>query len=268
MEKLKLIRKLNNESGKSIFMALFLLLVCVVVSVVIVTVAITSIMHVDSNKISNQEYLACSSAAGLIKDSLAGSVYEKIDMKWVANDYSTSNKDEEVEETTKNDWKTTSETPSNMKPFAKKIVDAILNDSATLPTGSFTINVNDVDGVGSVTVDYKLVIATTPSSGSGSSGTSNTETTSYSLKFKLESKYNDKSDGYRMSMVIPIDKNIDGPNGDGKESSPCLKEAHYKWDGNLRTHNYSKYKTTTTITWQNAKGTGISITRGWDAYEK
>ena len=262
MEKLKLIRKLNNESGKSIFMALFLLLVCVVVSVVIVTVAITSIMHVDSNKISNQEYLACSSAADLIKDSLAGSVYEKIVMEWEAEDstYQAENKSE----IQYNNWNTT---PNNMKVFAKeKIVDAILENSTTLPTGSFTINVNNVDGVGNVTVDYKLVTAPTTSTEGSSSGSDKKNTTSYNLKFKLEAKYDDDSEGYRMSMVIPIDKVVDGPNHDSDEEN-CFSSPKHTKNKKTQKHTFYKYKTTTTITWRNANGTGISITRGWDAYD-
>ncbi len=257
----KLMRKLNNESGKSIFMALLLLLVAVVVSVVIVTVAVTSVMHVQDNKTSQQEYLACASAANLIKDCVAGSEYEKVYTEWVANDSYTKYIDEIEDTSTSEKW-TTNKTPKDMKSFAEKI--AILNGT-TNPSGKFTISISN-NTENNVTVDYKLITGE-PKTDSERTGTT---VTTYSLKFKLSAKHDENSNEYRMTMVVPITKTI--VTSSDTDNASCKKTGSkhtYKlrWTTYIANHKFTKNETTTTITWQNANGTGIAITKGWDEYD-
>ncbi len=262
----KLMRKLNNESGKSIFMALLLLLVAVVVSVVIVTVAVTSVMHVQDNKTSQQEYLACASAANLIKDCVAGSEYEKVYTEWVANDSYTKYIDEIEDTSTSEKW-TTNKTPKDMKSFAEKIVEAILNGTTNL-SGKFTISINN-NTENNVTVDYKLITGE-PKTDSERTGTT---VTTYSLKFKLSAKHDENSNEYRMTMVVPITKKVT-QNIEKNLNESCKTGKHTETKGwgflsytQKASHDFTVKSTTTTITWQNAKGTGIAITKGWDEYD-
>lgn len=260
-----IMRKLNNTSGKSIFMALLLLLVAVVVSVVIVTVAITSVMHVQDNKTSQQEYLACASAADLIKDCVAGSEYVQTYTEWIANDKYTDDKDLTEKTETSADW-STGKKPKGMQAFAEEIVEPILKGTNN-PQGEFTISVNG-DTNNKVTVDYKLVNVKTVNDPEKP----NTTVTSYCLKFKLSSKYDEDSNEYRMTMVVPITKTVVTQSEKNQKQQCKLKSPHVKRGGYNRgetvSHNFTKDVTTTTITWENANGTGIAITKGWDEYDK
>ena len=268
MEKLMLTRKLNNKSGKSIFMALFLLLVCVVVSVVIVTVAVTSVMHVDDNKTSNQEYLACSSAAELIKDSVAGSVYTYTYGQYKATVGSVS---EDLPSTF--DYENEETKANGMKAFVEKVSQIIKGlDESTAATGllytyDFAIEQRDVSDT-SVAVECKLMR-------NGSK--------SYEMRFKLEAQDDEEgSHGYRMSMVVPIIKETADPKNSGVEKEyECqydkwrTSSKHYDTTWSLlggmsyskKTHTFYRWDTVTTVTWESASNTALSITKGWSAYD-
>lgn len=64
--------KLHSSSGASILMALLLLLVALMVSLVILSAAISAVKAVRSDREQQQLYLTVSSAAELIRDSIAG----------------------------------------------------------------------------------------------------------------------------------------------------------------------------------------------------
>ncbi len=213
----KLMRKLNNGSGKTIFMALLLLLVAVVVSVVIVTVAVTSVMHVQDNKTSQQEYLACSSAANLIKDCVAGSTYTYTEMEGTY----------QYTKPTKNGGGTTTDnetkldippeekiTPENgsMENFVKTLSQVVREADWASATGElypekdFTVKQNVNDIIYDVSVKCKLV------------KNSDIEN-QFLLKFKL-SCADEGSQGYVMSMVIPLTKSKPPRAGD-KRSYEC-----------------------------------------------
>jgi hypothetical protein len=202
-------RKLNNKSGNSIMMALLLLLVATVVSIVIVTVALTSTMHVDDNRTSQQEYLACVSAAEMLRDGLAGSTYtyeEKsgeypyLNKEYVDEEYTniwgeTKTRSVLKEVTKKETYnpeptsKTTA-TNDNLKNFVTKVSEAIRDGSSWITTsGTFKVSQTDIDANNPVEAYWKI--------------TQSSDRKFY-LKVKLSYKQSEESDGYRMTLVIPI----------------------------------------------------------------
>ena len=177
---------------------------------VIVTVAVTSVMHVQDNKTSQQEYLACASAAELIKDCVAGNTYtytEKTGTYTYNKSQDWWGNTETGTETKKID-PTEEITPTNgdMENFVKTISRVVRDadwDSATgelYTEDSFTVKQSVNDIIYAVDVKCKLV---------KNSGIKN----QFLLKFKL-SCAGESSEGYVMSMVIPLTKS----NPDAKDT--------------------------------------------------
>ena len=279
----KLMRKLNNKSGKSIFMALLLLLVAVVVSVVIVTVAITSVMHVQDNKTSQQEYLACASAADLIKDCVAGSTYTYTEMTGTY-EYNKSvdyygNVTKGTETITITPTEEVTPVKGNMENFVKKVSQSIrdidwLNSTGEFYNSEFTIT---QDKMSDVNVKCKVVKYSKHQN-------------SFLLKLKLSTKAKDDSQGYVMSMVIPLTKSKPEKPGD-QQAYDCTLE--YYWDvlslwgynydyrsehretgkkGNIKENELKKHLfnityDVTEIKWESANTTGITISKGAENYE-
>lgn len=256
-------RKLNNKSGNSIMMALLLLLVATVVSIVIVTVALTSTMHVDDNRTSQQEYLACVSAAEMLRDGLNGSEYVYKDQTWTytwtytEKEWSWSSGWSNV---TKTDTETLNEYPEDtnskiLENFVTELSTAVRQDeskntAAALITKAFTItqsdeNIYDVEA--SCSLWYK-------------------DTNSYVLKINLETIADDDSVGYRMSMSIPIKCDISNPETVENQTHKCKtsssSKSHYNnndTDRKNKQHSTFAVSTiTTTITWGQGK-----ISKGW-----
>ena len=242
----KLMRKLNNKSGKSIFMALLLLLVAVVVSVVIVTVAITSVMHVQDNKTSQQEYLACASAAEMLRDVLDESTYIQTDTKTTKYTYDWySYKYVAGEPTTSTTYKAGDTNRSEMAALIKYVSEGILKNE-TVAEKDFTVKVSGMKPE-EVTASVKLV----------SKGTNSAGESAYELRFKFYAQADSDSQGYRMSMVVPIVK------GSPKVKADYNTRETYSRDEG---YTYSNVKETTiTVTWG---GSGTKISKGWDAYDK
>ena len=246
MGKCRLARKLNNESGKSIFMALFLLLVCVVVSVVIVTVAVTSVMHVDDNKTSNQEYLACESAARLINDCLEEKKYTHTT---IVGTY-----------TYNNGWSSESYTPDpteslvkgNLASFANTLSRAIKNDDGTsskleLESGSFDIT---QDEMYKVSATYNLAQSSTEETLA-----SGEKVKKYSLVILLETQNDEDSHGYRMKMTIPVTRSIPKATEGKLQNVECQRTGRNK---HSYKHTFDTTTTTVTVTWSAA-----TISEGW-----
>ena len=63
-------KKLKNEQGVTILMALLLVLTAAVVSAVILSAALSAARRVNSDRTAQQNYLAVSSAAELVRDSI------------------------------------------------------------------------------------------------------------------------------------------------------------------------------------------------------
>ena len=78
-------KKLKNERGESILMALLLLLLASVISALILTAATNAAHHLRNDRKAQQNYLTVSSAAELIRDSILQEsytrVWEKVTMK-------------------------------------------------------------------------------------------------------------------------------------------------------------------------------------------
>lgn len=71
----RICKKLKSQSGASLIIALVLLLVCVMVGSVILSSATGNADKMRKREAEQQEYLALSSAAELIRTSLGGTVY-------------------------------------------------------------------------------------------------------------------------------------------------------------------------------------------------
>ena len=63
-------KKLKNEQGVTILMALLLVLTAAVVSAVILSAALSAARRVNGDRTAQQNYLAVSSAAELVRDSI------------------------------------------------------------------------------------------------------------------------------------------------------------------------------------------------------
>ena len=70
-------KKLKNNSGATILMALLLILLAMAVGAAILTAAFSAAHHMKSDREAQQNYLTVSSAAELIRDSIAGDKYER-----------------------------------------------------------------------------------------------------------------------------------------------------------------------------------------------
>ena len=83
-------KKLKNNSGATILMALLLILLAMAVGAAILTAAVSAAPHMKSDREAQQNYLTVSSAAELIRDSIAGDKYER-----TMTETHTANTDEE-----------------------------------------------------------------------------------------------------------------------------------------------------------------------------
>lgn len=70
-------KKLKNEQGVTILMALLLVLTAAVVSTVILSAALSAARRVNGDRTAQQNYLAVSSAAELVRDSIDKMQYTK-----------------------------------------------------------------------------------------------------------------------------------------------------------------------------------------------
>lgn len=71
-------KKLKNERGESILMALLLLLLASVISALILTAATNAAHHLRNDRKAQQNYLTVSSAAELIRDSILQESYTRL----------------------------------------------------------------------------------------------------------------------------------------------------------------------------------------------
>lgn len=71
-------RKLKNERGESILMALLLLLLASVISALILTAATSAAHHLRNDRKAQQNYLTVSSAAELIRDSVLNEQFQRV----------------------------------------------------------------------------------------------------------------------------------------------------------------------------------------------
>ena len=70
-------KKVKNNSGATILMALLLILLATAVGAAVLTAAVSAARHLRSDREAQQNYLTVSSAAELIRDSIAGDKYTR-----------------------------------------------------------------------------------------------------------------------------------------------------------------------------------------------
>ena len=70
-------KKVKNNSGATILMALLLILLATAVGAAVLTAAVSAARHLRSDREAQQNYLTVSSAAELIRDSITGQTYER-----------------------------------------------------------------------------------------------------------------------------------------------------------------------------------------------
>ena len=70
-------KKVKNNSGATILMALLLILLSTAVGAAVLTAAVSAARHLRSDREAQQNYLTVSSAAELIRDSIAGDKYTR-----------------------------------------------------------------------------------------------------------------------------------------------------------------------------------------------
>ena len=103
-------KKLKNEQGMTILMALLLVLTAAVVSAVILSAALSAARRVNGDRTAQQNYLAVSSAAELVRDSIRTQKYVK-----TVTTETTVVKDEATgEERTKVEVKTEEDCPTGL----------------------------------------------------------------------------------------------------------------------------------------------------------
>ena len=70
-------KKVKNNSGATILMALLLILLATAVGAAVLTAAVSAARHLRSDREAQQNYLTVSSAAELIRDSINGQTYQR-----------------------------------------------------------------------------------------------------------------------------------------------------------------------------------------------
>ena len=70
-------KRLKNNSGATILMALLLILLATAVGAAVLTAAVSAARHLRSDREAQQNYLTVSSAAELIRDSITGQTYQR-----------------------------------------------------------------------------------------------------------------------------------------------------------------------------------------------
>ena len=283
----RIARKLNNKSGNSIMMALLLLLVATVVSIVIVTVALTSTMHVTDNKQSQQEYLACVSAANMLRDGLNGSKYEYSTESGITTKKYTLYEPKYIYEyiydySEYEDYETIAETTPQPKTTSKILDDFVTSVSETIKSNTsedpdvplFTdrkFEITQAD-MYEVTATCKLAYVdkeVRPGTATGNVTSLTTTIYNYDLKINLQTQADESSQGYRMSITIPISKSVEKK--EYTDSRTCQHtyweqgNEHYNRKGKYgsktkKDHDFNMTKITTTYVWG---GNGTKISKGW-----
>lgn len=138
------IKKCNNTSGASIFIALLFFLMCSVAGSVVLTAASTSSERLVSLKKDEQSYYSVVSAAKLLKKEIEGEKYSRYQVKSKSGDLITEGYTEE---------------PSKgMQEFVKKAADEVFRSSDTFSAtyrDSWIIKVSD-SSIEEVTAQFSM----------------------------------------------------------------------------------------------------------------
>ena len=147
-------RRLRDNSGKTILLALVLMMLAMVVGAVILTAAASAARTVRRDRQSQQDYLAVSSAAELIRDSILSDQYSREVIRYLAPDAAGV----EVE----TDRKETVVQPTGLMKDWLSAGIAVPNDSdGTVPGCTDTIRVSvspqtGNEALGAVTAEFTM----------------------------------------------------------------------------------------------------------------
>ena len=143
MLKHKIQRKLHSESGVSILLALVVLLVASFISVTLLSASSSSVKTSSKNQTSIQDNLTLDSACKLLKTTLNGQSYQ-------AN--GSVNESSQFQIT---GWDNTKYQPTFPGTWA--ISTAVINESSSVTSDSFTISVEGINEIKDVTGNYAIV---------------------------------------------------------------------------------------------------------------
>ena len=171
-------KKLHNEAGSSMLMALLFLLVAVMVSVVILSAAISASASVRSDRAQQQAMLTVSSAAELLRDSLASEEgrYQEITTYVYPNNWQGGNPKTE---------QTTQEASGNFSEILNAAVKYLGQYSSAVFSDNYTI---EADRFEPVSLDLKI--------------THDQGTDTYKLRAEFE---NVTDSGHTCRMVLTMD---------------------------------------------------------------
>ena len=240
MIKVDLKRKLNNNEGKTILMALFLLLVAIVVSVVIIGAATTAAHQLNDNKDAQQAYLTASSAAQLFRDEIEGRTYTKSVIKYTKTNSNPYAPDKE-------DAVTNPTVSGELKPLIESVLTKIMADTTTDGTFEYSVplsnkkvevETSNIDAFDEVYIDVDVTGGLLDET-----GTSSRSNYSYNMGITFEVKGENDEQGYRLALRIPITKTIEVTTA----TTENYQYTYYNWIGQKKT-GYAKYNTTTTTT--------------------
>ena len=146
-------RRLRDKSGKTILLALVLMMLAMVVGAVILSAAHSAARTVRRDRQSQQDYLAVSSAAELIRDSILSDQYSREVIRYLAPDAAGV----EVE----TDRKETVVQPTGLMKDWLSAGIAVPNDDGTVPGCTDTIRVSvspqtGNEALGAVTAEFTM----------------------------------------------------------------------------------------------------------------
>lgn len=139
-------KKLHNETGSSMLMALLFLLVAILVSVVILSAAISATAAVRSDQAQQQAMLTVSSAAELLRDSLASEEGSYKEITTFVYPYN-------AKYGTPTTSKTTQEASGNFSEILNNAVKFLGQYPSAISSGTYTI---EAQGLESVSMNLKI----------------------------------------------------------------------------------------------------------------
>lgn len=142
MLKHKIQRKLHSESGVSILLALVVLLVASFISVTLLSASSSSVKTSSRNQTSIQDNLTLDSACKLLKSTLNGQRYHANGSVNESSQFQIAGWDTEYN-------------PSF--PGTLAISTAVINESSSVTSDSFTISVEGINEIKDVTGNYAIV---------------------------------------------------------------------------------------------------------------
>lgn len=170
----RIISKLNSSSGNTLMMALLFLLVAVVVSVIVLSGASTAARRVKFDRDQQQAYLALSSAAQLMRDSILDDSYKIVVTQYERRDDSVEIKED-----------------NTVIEKAAKEFGKLLNDAVEHIAKFSTAYINEklavkMNGIPNVNVSFKMDV-------------------DYSIEIELSI---DGVEGYESMMTLCIEGNV------------------------------------------------------------